>query len=73
VDQNEGGFVIEEALLAYPTEQLVTIRGVKDWLQGVLRTWCHNAFSHGEQEEVVIAKDYDGRCSKTFNVPENCE
>jgi hypothetical protein len=73
MDQHEGGFLIEEALLANPTEQLFTIRCVKDWLQGVLRAECCNILGYGEQEEVMITEDHDRRRSEALNVPEDLE
>ena len=50
------GVVVQEFLLAQPVEQVVAIRGVEDFLQGVAFFQALAVVRHGQQVQIVIAQ-----------------
>ncbi len=54
--QHEGGFAVQKRLMAYPRQQLITVRRGKYGLQRIFRANRGKAFRHGEQEQIVIAQ-----------------
>lgn len=73
VDHEVGTVTMMERLLSEPGEQFTAIFCRQDILNGVFRSQRDDAFSHGEQKQVVVPQ-YRSCCwTETFDVAQDVE